>query len=74
MEDRNKPALKCKTCGYCRGGGSGSARGRYYCGHPDAAKEACASAKPICYTPRWSNEFTIKRTPKWCPLKFEVRE
>ncbi len=73
MSDKNQPILKCKTCRYCVGGGHGSARGRYYCEHPVAAEMACASSKPICYVPRRSNEFTIKKTPKWCPLKDEVQ-
>ena len=74
MPEKNQPILKCKTCRYCKGGGSGGARGKYYCKHPVAAEEACASAKLICYVPRWSNEFTIKKTPKWCPLKDGVQK
>lgn len=67
MPENNQPTLKCKCCKYCVGGGEGSSRGKYYCEHPIAA--ACAAAKLICYVPRRSEEFTIKKTPKWCPLE-----
>ena len=63
--------LKCRTCKYCVGGGNGSSPGRFWCKHPVAAKSVNAGGKPICRTPRRSDEFTIKRTPKWCPLKGE---
>ena len=74
MAGKNQPPLKCKTCKFCVVGGVGSSRGRYYCEHPVAAESACASAKLICYVPRRSEDFTIKRTPKWCPLKDEVQK
>ena len=74
MSNKNQPILECKTCRYCVVGGVGSSRGRYYCEHPVAAESACASAKLICYVPRRSEDFTIKRTPKWCPLKDEVQK
>lgn len=74
MPENNQPTLKCKRCKYCVGGSAGSSRGRYYCEHPIAAASACAAAKLICYVPRHSEEFTIKKTPKWCPMKDEVQK
>lgn len=60
--------LKCKSCKYCVGGKISSAPGRWWCEHPIAAKSVNCAARVICKTPRRSDEFTIKRTPKWCPL------
>ncbi len=61
--------MKCKDCIYCEFLERNGDPNRYYCTHPVAAEMACAWAKMICRTARGSAEMTIKRTPRWCPLK-----
>lgn len=59
-------AIKCKTCSHCEFLEINGRPNRYYCG---AVKDGCMPDKLICKTERHSKEFTIKRTPKWCPFK-----
>lgn len=68
--------LDCKECKYCTFEGSNGRPGRYYCKHaknPNADKRISAYTI-ICRTERRSEEFTIQRTPKWCPNKIEEKK
>ena len=53
----------CSNCSFCEGNGSPN---RYYC---EVATTECSPRRLICKTERHSREFTIKRTPRWCPAK-----
>ena len=58
--------IECKNCSHCEFMKGNGRPNRYYC---NEARGECSPAKLICKTERHSEEFTIKRTPKWCPLK-----
>ncbi|MHC1722487.1 MAG: hypothetical protein AB9836_04680 [Aminipila sp.] len=58
--------LECKICEHMNFEDGHGNPNRYYC---NAASTQCTPFKLICKTERHSTEFTIKRTPKWCPLK-----
>ena len=58
--------LKCKTCEHCSFVELNGNPNRYYC---NLARTECTPNRMICRTERRSEEFTIKRTPRWCPLK-----
>lgn len=61
--------VNCKECEHCsfyKGNGSPN---RYYC---EITRDECTPRKLICKTERHREEFTIKRTPKWCPKGSEV--
>lgn len=58
----------CKQCVFSDGHGSPN---RYYCSHkenPDRIS-GIGGFTLICKTERHSKEFTIKKTPRWCPMK-----
>lgn len=62
---------KCKFAEFRPGKGN---PGRYYCKNPDAkfARSECEPVPMICRTGRHDSDFTIKTSPKWCPLRKET--
>ena len=65
--------LKCQNCDQCEFEQSKGRPGRYFCRHrnnPNSVKGTSAYTR-ICKTERYSTDFTIKRTPKWCPKEQE---
>lgn len=62
--------IKCKECKYCEFSEGNGDPNRYYCTHKDSPSriKGTAGATLICKTERRAKEFTIKKTPKWCPL------
>ena len=65
-KERGMSELNCRICDHCSFMEGNGNPNRYYC---DLAKTECSPFRMICRTERHSEEFTIKRTPKWCPLK-----
>ena len=61
--------IDCKNCKHCKFEQGKGRPGKYFCMHPQnpSVIEHSASYKVICSTERRSTEFTIKKTPKWCP-------
>jgi len=58
--------LKCKTCDACSFEEFNGRPNRYYCEEARTIDRPC---RLICKTKRHSRDFTVKRTPKWCPRK-----
>ena len=63
--------IKCKNCKYCEFENGNGSPNRYYCVHrlSKSVLDGTRGNTIICKTERRSEEFTIKRTPRWCPLK-----
>lgn len=58
--------ILCKTCDQCSFNKGNGNPNRYYC---LGVRDNCTPHKLICKTERHSEEYTIKRTPRWCPMK-----
>ena len=65
--------MKCKECKYCEFIDRNGRPNIYFCDHPcnPSSLAGTSSCKKICTTERRSDEFKIKKTPKWCPLEKE---
>ncbi len=61
--------IKCENCKFCEYFGSKGRPGKCFCLHKESpsCKAGTAGYTKICSTERNSKDFTIKRTPKWCP-------
>ncbi|MBE5757582.1 MAG: hypothetical protein E7345_01445 [Clostridiales bacterium] len=68
--------IKCKDCEHCVFNESKNGRSIYFCRHAKSPSVLARTAgqTEICRTERRSTEFTIKKTPKWCPLNIEKEE
>lgn len=64
--------MNCSDCKYKHFESGNGNPNRYYCIHPVAAVSVNAGARLICKTKRHSEKITIKKSPRWCPLKREV--
>lgn len=67
---------KCSECEYAEFTPGNGNPNRYYCMNEKArfARNQCEPNPLICKTERHSNKFTIKTSPKWCPLRNEQEE
>lgn len=65
--------IKCKNCDQCEFEQSKGRPGRYYCRHRNNPKaiHGISAYTLISKTERYSSEFLIKNTPKWCPKEME---
>lgn len=64
------PKFNCVNCEHCSFVDCNGSPNRYYCDHrenPNAVRGS-SSCTLICKTERHSKEFSIKRTPRWCPV------
>ena len=66
-----KKKIRCNECKYAKHYTYNGSPGRYYCENPDAAyaRNECEPKPMICRTGRHNYDFTIKTSPKWCPLR-----
>ena len=62
---------KCSECEFAKFADGNGNPNRYYCEHKNArfARSKCEPVPMICRTDRHSREFTIKTSPKWCPIR-----
>jgi hypothetical protein len=60
--------MKCSECKHCKFAPSKDGANRYYCNHKKAGESVNASARLLARTKRHSDELTIKKAPRWCPI------
>lgn len=72
--------MNCKKCDYIKiitNYNKRATRNHCYCNHPDKEHisdyfrkhRVCKSVGFLSFTKPYTNEPTIKTSPKWCPLK-----
>lgn len=62
--------MKCNECEDAKFYDGNGTPSRYYCTNKEALKtRSCPANTLICKTARHSKEFTIKTSPKWCPIR-----